>query len=176
MVKQKTIVATKLCFITLILLCGFLSAAAQDRIKIELNMGQERPRIAVPDFKAANDLAIAQLKQYSAYLREQKLPKADNDFALGPEKYARLLEYGELVKMSPEQLLDIGFRELHAQQTAFAKAAQQLCDAFLRGRIIATDEHSVLAIGKLQRIDHHAESLSIFEFERNQSTSQREDK
>ena len=44
----------QLCFITLILLCGFLSAAAQDRIKIELNMGQERPRIAVPDFKAAN--------------------------------------------------------------------------------------------------------------------------
>ena len=31
-----------------------MPAAAQDRIKIELNMGQERPRIAVPDFKAAN--------------------------------------------------------------------------------------------------------------------------
>ncbi|MGC2696391.1 MAG: translocation protein TolB [Candidatus Angelobacter sp.] len=31
-----------------------LHAAAQDRIKIELNMGQDRPRIAVPDFKAAN--------------------------------------------------------------------------------------------------------------------------
>jgi TolB protein len=54
MVKEKTIAARKLCFITLILLCGFFSAAAQDRIKIELNMGQERPRIAVPDFKAAN--------------------------------------------------------------------------------------------------------------------------
>ncbi|HEU4416565.1 MAG TPA: hypothetical protein VFT65_17380, partial [Candidatus Angelobacter sp.] len=31
-----------------------MPAAAQDRIKIELNMGQDRPRIAVPDFKAAN--------------------------------------------------------------------------------------------------------------------------
>src|SRR5258708_23399293 len=51
--KAKTIGSGRtLCFITLILLCGFLSAAAQDRIKIELNMGQERPRIAVPDFKA----------------------------------------------------------------------------------------------------------------------------
>src|SRR6202012_3595042 len=30
-------------------------AAAQDRIKIELNMGQERPRIAVPDFKTTGD-------------------------------------------------------------------------------------------------------------------------
>jgi TolB protein len=44
---------TTLGFITL-MLCGFLSAAAQDRIKIELNMGQERPRLAAPDFKAAN--------------------------------------------------------------------------------------------------------------------------
>jgi TolB protein len=55
MLKEKTIgAARKLCFITLMMLCGFLSAAAQDRIKIELNMGQERPRIAVADFKAAN--------------------------------------------------------------------------------------------------------------------------
>jgi TolB protein len=35
-------------------LCALASAAAQDRIKIELNMGQERPRIAVPDFKASS--------------------------------------------------------------------------------------------------------------------------
>ena len=39
--------------LSLMMLCA-LSAPAQDRIKIELNMGQERPRIAVPDFKAAN--------------------------------------------------------------------------------------------------------------------------
>ena len=55
MLKAKTIgAAPKLFFITLMVLSGFLSAAAQDRIKIELNMGQERPRIAVADFKAAN--------------------------------------------------------------------------------------------------------------------------
>src|SRR5882762_7330352 len=60
MLKAKMIGAgRKLCFITLILLCGFLSAAAQDRIKIELNMGQERPRIAVPDFKVATGDAQA---------------------------------------------------------------------------------------------------------------------
>jgi TolB protein len=57
MLKAKKIGASKaVCLLTLsaMLLCGFLSAAAQDRIKIELNMGQERPRIAAPDFKAAN--------------------------------------------------------------------------------------------------------------------------
>src|SRR3954463_6310704 len=45
---------TGLLLLGFMLLGSFLSAAAQDRIKIELNMGQERPRIAVPDFKAAN--------------------------------------------------------------------------------------------------------------------------
>jgi TolB protein len=40
------------CLLAMVL--GSNTAAAQDRIKIELNMGQERPRIAVPDFKAAN--------------------------------------------------------------------------------------------------------------------------
>lgn len=43
------------------LLGAFHQAAAQDRIKIELNMGQERPRIAVPDFKATSDPQIVPL-------------------------------------------------------------------------------------------------------------------
>ena len=38
----------------MLLLCGLLNAGAQDRIKIELNMGQERPRLATPDFKTSN--------------------------------------------------------------------------------------------------------------------------
>jgi TolB protein len=57
MVKAKTISTGKTTFFLLLnfmLLGSFLSAAAQDRIKIELNMGQERPRLAAPDFKAAN--------------------------------------------------------------------------------------------------------------------------
>jgi uncharacterized protein (DUF885 family) len=78
------------------------------------------------DFKVANDRAIAELKQYSAYLKEQKLPKANEDYALGPEKYSRLLEYGEMIALSPDQLLEIGLRELHAKQTVFAEAAHQI--------------------------------------------------
>src|SRR5438309_8518532 len=56
MAKEKRVGTGKLSLLLLVvmLLGSFLSAAAQDRIKIELNMGQERPRIAVPDFKAAN--------------------------------------------------------------------------------------------------------------------------
>ncbi len=49
---RKTIAALSLC---VALLCALATPlAAQDRIKIELNMGQERPRLAAPDFKPAN--------------------------------------------------------------------------------------------------------------------------
>ena len=56
MLKEKRVGTGKLSLLLLVamLLGSFLSVAAQDRIKIELNMGQERPRIAVPDFKGAN--------------------------------------------------------------------------------------------------------------------------
>ncbi|HKD79434.1 MAG TPA: translocation protein TolB [Candidatus Angelobacter sp.] len=53
---MKKLGAGKMVFIvswSVLLLCASLVAAAQDRIKIELNMGQERPRIAVPDFKTS---------------------------------------------------------------------------------------------------------------------------
>ncbi|HMF92568.1 MAG TPA: translocation protein TolB [Candidatus Angelobacter sp.] len=42
-------------FAVAVALAGVVATAgAQDRIRIELNMGQERPRLAAPDFRAAN--------------------------------------------------------------------------------------------------------------------------
>ncbi len=41
-------------FFTLALLYTSVAAGFQGKISFELNMGQERPRLAVPDFKAAN--------------------------------------------------------------------------------------------------------------------------
>ena len=54
MVKAKTISTGKTTFFLLLnfmLLGSFLSAAAQDRIKIELNMGQERPTAGSAGFQ-----------------------------------------------------------------------------------------------------------------------------
>src|SRR5215469_8045193 len=47
---KRTITASLIAFVVL---CSS-SAFAQGKITVELNMGQERPRLAVPDFKAAN--------------------------------------------------------------------------------------------------------------------------
>jgi uncharacterized protein (DUF885 family) len=77
-------------------------------------------------FNAANQGAISEMRGYAAYLKEQKLPKANDRYALGREKYQRLLEYGELVTLSPEQLLEIGLRELRHKQEVFADTARQI--------------------------------------------------
>jgi len=77
-------------------------------------------------FKAANSKAIDELRSYASYLKEQKLPKANDDYALGREKYSKLLEYGEMVTIPPEQLLEMGLRELHRKQEVFAEAAREI--------------------------------------------------
>jgi uncharacterized protein (DUF885 family) len=77
-------------------------------------------------FNAANQRAIDELHGYVAWLKEQKLPKANENYALGREKYMKLLQYGEMVTMSPEQLLEIGLKELQRKQQVFAETARQI--------------------------------------------------
>jgi len=78
------------------------------------------------EFKTANARAIEELRSYASYLKDQKLLKAHERYALGREKYAKLLEYGEMVTIPPEQLLEIGLRELHRKQEVFAEAAREI--------------------------------------------------
>ena len=77
-------------------------------------------------FEAANRRAIAELRGYVTYLKEQKLPKAHNHYALGPEKYQKMLRDGELIDLSPERILEIGLRELRREQENFAAAARKI--------------------------------------------------
>src|SRR5205814_9176195 len=78
------------------------------------------------EFRAANSKAIDELQKYVAYLKEQKLPKVNDNYALGRENYAKLIEYDEMISLPPEQLLERGPRELHKQQEVFAAAAGEI--------------------------------------------------
>ena len=78
------------------------------------------------EFNAANQRAIDELHGYVAYLKEQKLPKANESYALGRDNYIKLIEYGEMISLSPEQVLEIGLRELRRKQQVFAEAAKQI--------------------------------------------------
>jgi len=76
------------------------------------------------EFKTSNQRAISELRGYVAYLKEQKLPKASDSYALGREKYAELLASAEMITLSPEELLEMGLRELKRKQQAFVESAR----------------------------------------------------
>jgi len=80
----------------------------------------------VAEFNRVNQTATNELHGYAAWLKTEKLARANQNYALGREKYRKLIEYGERVTVSPEQLLEIGLRELHRKQEVFAANARQI--------------------------------------------------
>jgi uncharacterized protein (DUF885 family) len=78
------------------------------------------------DFRVANQRAIYELRQFATWLQEQRLPRADQSYALGREKYVKMLQYGEMVSFAPEDLLALGMSELHRKQKIFADAAHRI--------------------------------------------------
>jgi uncharacterized protein (DUF885 family) len=75
-------------------------------------------------FRDSTKLAAREFRDYAEFLK-QKMPKADQRFALGRERYRKLLE-GELVTLPPEVLLELGVRELHREQARFAAAGKAI--------------------------------------------------
>ena len=73
-----------------------------------------------------NRKAIAALSDYANWLEREKLPKATGDFALGEEKYRRILADTEFVDLPPEKILEIGLQKLKEEQDKFAEAAKQI--------------------------------------------------
>jgi uncharacterized protein (DUF885 family) len=78
------------------------------------------------EFSAANRIALTELSNFVAWLKSERLPQADNGFALGHEKYREMMRLSEFVELTPEQLLEIGLRELKAEQARFAEAARAI--------------------------------------------------
>jgi uncharacterized protein (DUF885 family) len=78
------------------------------------------------EFNMANKRAIEQLKAYADFLKTQKLPKANDAYALGRDSFMRLLKDGEMVNLAVEQLLDLGLQELHRLQNVFAQTAKEI--------------------------------------------------
>src|SRR5258708_14448781 len=87
------------------------------------NIKDEQLRVA---FHEANRKAANALNDYAAWLEREKLPKASIDFALGEEKFRRFLAQTEFVDLPPQKILEIGLKQLKAEQTAFAEAAKQI--------------------------------------------------
>jgi len=78
------------------------------------------------EFLEANRKAAAALTDYAAWLERDKLPKATADFALGEDKFRRLLIETELVDLPPDKILEIGLTQLQKEEKAFAEAAKRI--------------------------------------------------
>ena len=78
------------------------------------------------ELTAANQRAISEMRGFMTFLKEEKLPKATADFALGRANFAKSLREGELITLSPERILQIGMAELKREQQLFADAAARI--------------------------------------------------
>jgi uncharacterized protein (DUF885 family) len=78
------------------------------------------------EFNEANRKAAAALADYATWLEREKLPKASADFAIGEEKYRRMLADTEMVDLPPDKILELGLAKLKEEQDAFAAAAKTI--------------------------------------------------
>ncbi|HJT46267.1 MAG TPA: DUF885 domain-containing protein [Chthoniobacterales bacterium] len=95
----------------------------KDLVEAIADLKDERQRA---DFLESNRKAAAALTDYAAWLERERLPKATADFALGEEKFRRMLRETELVELTPQRLLEIGIARLEKEQRTFAEAAQRI--------------------------------------------------
>jgi uncharacterized protein (DUF885 family) len=78
------------------------------------------------EFRDVNGAASSALRDYAEYLKREKSPAADDQFAIGRDAYVRMLADGELISQSPEEILEIGLRELRKEQEIFARTAARI--------------------------------------------------
>jgi len=78
------------------------------------------------EFLESNRKAAAALTEYAGWLERERLPKATADFAIGEEKFHRMLIETELVHLPPAKILEIGLTQLRREQLEFAAAAQKI--------------------------------------------------
>jgi uncharacterized protein (DUF885 family) len=78
------------------------------------------------EFTASNNSVIAAFENYKTYLEQELKPKADGDFALGSDLFAKRMAYNEMVDIPPDRLLDMAYVQLHKDQAALSEAAREV--------------------------------------------------
>jgi uncharacterized protein (DUF885 family) len=75
-------------------------------------------------FTAVNDKAVAAIDDFVNWLKKEKMPKANNTYAIGKDNYRKMLLYNEDLTIDPEQILAIGLAELEKEKQRFNAAAK----------------------------------------------------
>ena len=77
-------------------------------------------------FNAANKVAIDAINDYADWLKKEKLPKVNNNYAIGVAAYKKMLLYSEGITLSPDKILEIGLSTLKKEQAVFNAAAKTI--------------------------------------------------
>ena len=72
-----------------------------------------------------NQQAMAAIREFIDYLKSYA-DQSHDDFAIGREKYQKLLHHGDMVDLSVEAVLAAGERDMEANYQAFEETARQL--------------------------------------------------
>lgn len=83
------------------------------------------------DFKEANDAAVKAIKEFDAWLKEQEKTANDN-FALGADKFKTMLKQTEGVDVDLAQLEEIGKKDLQRNLDAVKKE----CETYAPGKTL----------------------------------------
>ncbi|HZO83729.1 MAG TPA: DUF885 family protein, partial [Verrucomicrobiae bacterium] len=78
------------------------------------------------EFEKVNQSAIAEFEKYSAWLEKERLPTAHARYALGRDVFYKMVREGELIRLTPEQILEKGLKELKREQAIFVETAKKL--------------------------------------------------
>jgi uncharacterized protein (DUF885 family) len=78
-----------------------------------------------PRLAAAREVAERSLGEFLAWLRAEEMPRATGDFALGPERFRRLLFVREGIEAPVAELRDAGRADLHRNQARLAELARE---------------------------------------------------
>lgn len=74
----------------------------------------------------ARQRAAAALQDFELFLRNDLLPTAHGSFALGPQRFANMLHYNELIDLPLEKLLALGEQDLARNQAHIAAVAARI--------------------------------------------------
>ena len=77
-------------------------------------------------FAKANSNLIAAIDDYSKWLRDELMPKAAGEYAIGADAYRRMLNDADMVDIPLAQLEEVGVKELARLQDEFKKTAAQI--------------------------------------------------
>jgi uncharacterized protein (DUF885 family) len=100
-------------------------------------------------FNEVNHKAIAALHDYANYLEKEKLPKANQRYAIGKENFEKMLLFSEEISMTADEILKIGLEELKKEQASFDATA----------KIINPTKNSIDVYNDVQKEHPTAESL-----------------